>query len=232
MTFDKSWEKNIYLMGKHLNSYPYDTLVSIVARKFFHIPKKKRRKIKVLDLGYGAGNNAKFLAESGFDVYGIDGSKTATKICKERFEKWNLKGNFVEGDFSKLPYKDNFFDLVIDRESLYSNQFDTIKKAIKEVYKKTKNKGLFVSFIYNSYHPEKGLGTKIESNTYNNFKEGSSFYKTGVAHFVDLKEVLGLYSKFKIENIIRHSMSEVYDKEKKFIEYDEYIIIAKKQVKD
>jgi len=182
----------------------------------------------VLDLGCGAGNHSKFLAENGFDVYGIDGSRSVIKICKKRFKEWKLRASFEQGDFLNLPYKDSFFDLVIDRESLVANRFRAIKKAIKEVYKKLKNNGTFISFIYNSYHPDISFGKMIEINTYKDFKKGSSLYKTGVAHFVDLKEILELYSKFKIENIIRHSISEVYNKEKKIIEYDEYIIIAKK----
>lgn len=227
-SFDKTWEKNIYSKGKQLNLYPYDILVSIIARKFFDIPKEKRGKIEVLDLGCGAGNNAKFLAENGFDVYGIDGSASAIKTCKERFKNWNLKGNFIRGDFLSIPYKDNFFDLIIDRESLYANRFNDIKNAINGVYKKLKKGGLFVSFIYNSYHPDREFGKEIEPNTYDRFRKGS-FYKAGKAHFVDVKEVFELYSKFKIENIMRNSLSEVYNKSQRFMEFDEYIIIAKKK---
>lgn len=228
-SFDKNWENNIYSKGKQLNLYPYDILISIVARKFFNIPKSERNKIKVLDIGCGGGNNAKFLAENGFDVYGIDGSETAIKICKKRFKEWNLKGNFIQGDFLKLPYKDNFFDLIIDRESLYANCFATIKKTIEEIRKRLRDNGLFVSFIYSSYHPDRKFGKLIKENTYHDFKEGSCFYKTGVVHFVDIPEISELYSKFKIENIIRHSLDEVYDKPNRFMEFDEYIIISKKK---
>lgn len=91
-SFDKSWEENIYFKGKQLNVYPYDVLVSIVAKNFFHIPKENKKKIKVLDLGCGAGNNAKFLAENGLSVYGIDGSATAISTCKKRFKEWDLRG--------------------------------------------------------------------------------------------------------------------------------------------
>ena len=50
-------------------------------------------------------------------------------------------------------------------------------------------------------------------------------------HFVDVKEIFDLYSKFKIENVIRHSLNEVYDKPHRFIEADEFIIIARKEIK-
>lgn len=227
-SFNKTWEKNIYSEGKQLNDYPIDLVVSIIARKFFGIPKEKRGKIRALDLGCGAGNNAKFLAEKGLDVYGIDGSKTAIETCKEKFKKLNLKGNFIQGDLLELPYKNNFFDLAIDRESLYANRFNNIKNIIKEVYKKLKNKGLFISFIYSSHHPDREFGKMIESNTYNDFGEESCFHKAGVVHFADIKEIYELYSKFKIENIMRHSLIEVFNKSQRFVEFDEYIIIARK----
>ena len=229
-SFDKCWEKSIYSKGKQTNLYPYDILVSIIARNFFNISREKRNKVRALDLGCGAGNNSKFLSENGFDVYGLDGSKTAIKICKERFEKWNLKGDFVQGDFLKLPYKNNFFNIVIDRESLCANKFNDIKKAIEEIHKKLKNKGIFISFIYSTYHPDREFGEEIEPNTYNNFRQGS-FYQAGKVHFVDVKEIFNLYSKFRIENIIRHSLNEVYDKPHRFIEFDEFIIIARKDIK-
>lgn len=225
---NKSWEKNIYSQGKHLNKYPYDLVVSIIARKFFNIPEKERKNIKVLDLGCGGGNNAKFFAENGFDIYGIDASKIAVEVSKERFELWKLKGNFTQGNFSDLPYKNNFFDIIIDRESLCMNNYSDIKKAIVEVHKKMKKGGIIISFIYNSFHSDKEFGQMVEPNTYDNFSEKSRFYQTGIVHFVDLKEVSNIYSKFKIENIVRHSGTEVYDKQAKSIEFDEYIIIAKK----
>ncbi len=237
MSFDKSWEEDKYLKIKQTgsypyekaNRYPYDLLVSIVARKFFKIPKGKRIEIKALDLGCGTGNNAKFLAENGFDIYGIDCSKSAVEICQETFLNNNLKGSFVTGDFLNLPYENNFFDLAIDRESLCANKFDDIKKIVQEVYSKLKNGGFFVSFMYSSHHPIKKLGEMIEANTFDNFKEGSSFYKRGMIHFSTIDEIYDLYSSFKIENIMRHSLDMVHGDSNLSEGFDEYIIISKKQ---
>lgn len=217
-SFDKNWERSVYSKGRQFNSYPYDILVSIVARKFFHFCPKDRKNLKVLDLGCGAGNNAKFFAENGFSVFGIDGSKTALSFCKKVFKKNKLKGNFAHGDFLHLPYEDNFFDLIIDRESLYANVSGDIQKIINEAYKKLKTGGYFISFTFSSFHPDKKFGNEIEPNTYDNFTKGS-FYGTGKAHFSTINEILKNFSQFKIENIIRHSLSGVFD---------EYIIIAKK----
>lgn len=227
LSFDKSWENNIYSQSKQLNKYPYDVLVSIVAKKFFHIPEEERINIKVLDLGCGAGNNAKFLAESGFNVFGIDGSETAIEICQERFKKYKLKGNFICADFLDLPWPDNFFDLVVDRESLSHNCPNDIKEISRAIYKKLKKNGLLISFMFNSFHPDKEFGREIASNTYKDFR-GGSFKQVGVVHFVDIKEIEELCSKLKIENIISYSLREIYNSSKKVLEAEEYIIIARK----
>jgi 2-polyprenyl-3-methyl-5-hydroxy-6-metoxy-1,4-benzoquinol methylase len=223
-----SWEDNIYAKGHQINSYPYDLVVSIVFHLFPRLSLKAISKMKVLDLGCGVGNNAKFLAENGFQVFGIDGSKTAIEICKTRFKKFGLKGEFVCDNFSKLPYKDDFFDLVIDRESLYSNDLPDMRKTLKEIHRTLKRDGKFVSFTFNSYHPDMKSGKAIGHNVYKMFKKGSVFYNTGIAHFTDWQDLLEVYSEFKLENVMRNSLTEVYNVDQRFMEYDEYIIIANK----
>ena len=227
-SFNKDWESKIYSKGLMINNYPYDLVVSLIAKNFFRIPRGERKNIKILDLGCGAGNHAKFIAENGFKVYGIDGSNTVIKYCIKKFKKLGLKGNFIQGDFLNLPYDDNFFDCVLDRESLYANKFEDIKGVIGQVYSKLKTGGVFISFIFNNFHPDIKLGEKVEPNSYNNFKLGSSFYNAGTAHFINLKEIKILFHRFKIENVMRHTLGEVYNQKNVLMQYDEYIIIAKK----
>jgi SAM-dependent methyltransferase len=227
-SFDKSWENKIYSRGLMVANYPYSLVVSLIVRNFFSIPFNKRKYIKMLDLGCGAWNHAKFFAENGFGVYGIEGSSTAIKLCRKKFNKLRLKGNFIQGDFIDLPYPDKFFDCVLDRESLYANKFEAIQRAIDQVYQKLKANGLFICFMYNSYHPDKKFGKRIERNTYNNFNIDSGFHNTGIVHFTNLKEIKILFNKFKINHILRNSLSEVLTNESKLMQYDEYIIIARK----
>lgn len=227
-SFNKIWENKIYSRGRCLNNYPYDLVVSLVVKNFFSLSWRERKKINMLDLGCGAGNHAKFLAENGFTVYGLDGSGTAVKHCRRKFKNLGLKANFIRGDFLNLPYADKFFDCVLDRESIYANKFTVIKKALEQVYRKLKIGGLFISFMYSDHHPEMKSGRRRELNTYDNFKSGSMFHDSGTAHFTNLKEIKILFSGFKIKNIVRHTIKEVYNRNNPFQQYDEYVIIAKK----
>ncbi|MDO8667827.1 MAG: class I SAM-dependent methyltransferase [bacterium] len=228
MAFDEKWEKNIYSRRRQLNEYPYDLVVSIFAKNFYRFKPAKRRKIKILDLGSGAGNHSKFFAEQGFSAYGLDGALSAVEHCRKKFKKLGLKADFRQGDFTALPYPDDYFDACLDRESLYANNSEDIRLVLNQVYKKLKTGGLFVSFVFNEFHPDIKMGEKIGSETYEDFKPGSSFYNSGIAHFFTKKEIIKLFFKFKIENIMRHSLYEVYDKKNKTAQFDEYIIIARK----
>ena len=232
MNWNKEWEENIYSEGKALNKYPYDILVSIVARKYFSV--EKRKEVKFLDLGCGAGNNSKFLAKEGFSVWGIDGSETAIKVAKRRMKTKELEGktNFMVGDFTELPFDNNKFDCIIDRQSVSANNKKEIKNIIsKEVYRVLKEGGSFISFISSNSHPQKEYGEKIKENTYNNFEKGS-FEGVGEVHFCDLKEIFNFYSPFKIENIINHKLKEIYSQDDSFLDMAEYIIIASKEEKN
>jgi len=193
-----SWENKVYSKGKQISHYPHNLVISLVASNLFPVKKGS----KMLDLGCGTGNNAKFMAENGFQVYGIDGSSTAIDYCIKEFKRLKLKGDFIKGDFIDLPYKDNFFDFVLDRESLYDNEYEVVKKVIGKVYKKLKVGGLFISFIHNSYIK-------------------------GYRCSVGLKDIKIFYKDFKIKNIMRHSIYGLVGKNKD-LELDEYIIIAKK----
>jgi len=62
--------------------YPDDNVVRFISKQF---PRdlKKRRNLKVLDLGCGAGRHTVFLAEEGFQAYATDTSERALKITQK-----------------------------------------------------------------------------------------------------------------------------------------------------
>ena len=82
MSFDNQWENQIYKKGKQINSYPFDEVVSDVNRMFRDLNVSN---FKSFRSGCGTGNNSKFLLDYGFgNVIGIDGSKSAIKIARDK----------------------------------------------------------------------------------------------------------------------------------------------------
>jgi SAM-dependent methyltransferase len=99
---------------------------------------RKRKHPKIPDVGCGAGLNTKLLSKFG-QTYGIDYSSEALKFCKSRGLK-NLK----KASATKLPFKDNSFDVVGCFDVLYHKAIKNDMTAIKEIYRVCKKNGYFI----------------------------------------------------------------------------------------
>lgn len=60
--FDNSWEME-YSRGNALNKYPFDFVVSLAFNYFGKT--KDKSKVKILDIGCGAGNHSVFFCTRG-----------------------------------------------------------------------------------------------------------------------------------------------------------------------
>ena len=153
----------------------------------------------MLEVGCGAGNNLEFLAKEGHDVYGIDASKIAIEHAKKKFTEKNLSGNFTIGKFTKIPFEDNFFDIIINRAAICHTDLMNANIAMKECERVIKKSGIFYSTFFTNLNTFKA--NKINSGYYNKFEEG--FQNIGALKFYNIFEVKELSEKnnFKITNL-------------------------------
>ncbi len=96
--------------------------------------------LKVLDLGCGTGRNSNYLAERGNLVFGLDLAANALKLASERAKKAGLEEQVKYSQQSigtKLPFEDNYFDLILDITA--SN---ALKSSEREVYLKESSRVL------------------------------------------------------------------------------------------
>ena len=231
-SFDSKWE-DTYLnsSGKHLNKYPYGQLVTYFFRNLKNLPNKVTPNI--LELGCGTGNNLPLILNEGFNAYGIDGSKSAIEISKTKLTEY--KNCTLEVmDLSKLNYENYFFDMIIDRQSIYANIPQNIELIFQEVSRVLKKDGIFISFMYNinDYHHKKILNDKsyaqeIDTKTYTNFK-GGTFKDNGVVHFFTMKEIEKLCFKNKLEilSLSENKIVQLYPSNENKLA--EYILVAKR----
>jgi phospholipid N-methyltransferase len=143
------WEK--IFSSQTWGQYPESTIVRFLARNFKEV--KARNEIRVLELGAGPGVNLWLLTREGFSTYAIEFSATAAQKAKERLMKEGTVSNLKEikvGDyFDKLDeFKPEFFDAIIDYESLYCNPFARTIEIIDKAVSKLKKGGKFFSVTF------------------------------------------------------------------------------------
>ncbi len=200
MTVNKLWE-NIF-STRPWGKYPPEDLVRYVANEFSDY--NDRKTIKVLEIGSGTGSNVWFLAREGFSVYAIDGSDTGIKLTYERIKNdLNINEqnvNLLVGDIISLPYKNDFFDLVIDIEAISTNNLKDSIAILKSVHRVLKKGGKFYSKHFAEGSEGDGVGERIERNMY--ITSIGVLKGFGPVRYCSKEDILRLYGNiFKIENI-------------------------------
>lgn len=102
---------------------------------------------RILDIGCGIGTYTKKFSQESQEVFGVDIDAESLKKAK----KLNPDINFLLAPAEKLPFKDNFFDVVFLHEVLEHVKDD--KQAISETFRVLKPNGVAVIFVPNRLYP-------------------------------------------------------------------------------
>ncbi|WP_415300319.1 class I SAM-dependent methyltransferase [Candidatus Pelagibacter sp. Uisw_134_02] len=215
------WQEKVYSKKLQLNIYPFQGVISFFKSKKF----RKKSKIKILEIGCGAGNNLAFLAQEGFNVFGIDMSKSAISFAKKKFIQKKIKGTIKVGNIKKLDWPNNYFDYVIDRSVLTHNTNQDISIILDEIKRILKKNGTILSFdFFGSNTPDIKFGKRLQYNTYHKFTKGY-FKLLGKTSFFNYKILKKLFNKFKIFDI-----NQIITKNKNGkTMYEVFNLIAKKK---
>jgi len=127
---DPQWDK-IY-STKGMAQYPDNMLVRFVAKHYYDAP--DRKDIKFLDIGSGAGSSSIFLAKEGFSIAAIDGSQVAMERLRLKLRDENLEAFLGCGDITKLEFKPNYFDCIVDISSLCYIEKDKIGDVMMQLH--------------------------------------------------------------------------------------------------
>ncbi len=99
---------------------------------------------KALDLCCGAGTNTVYLAQKGYDVSGIDISRTALRIAKSKAMAAKVNIGFFNGSFVDLPFSDARFDFVWDMGCFHHVKPSDRHKFIEGIHCVLKPSGTYV----------------------------------------------------------------------------------------
>lgn len=190
------WESEVYARGRQINRWPHTELVSRVLRA---TDGQEPSSIRALELGCGAGNNLRFLAEEGIRAHGIEASPTAVGKALQLLEKNGLESEIRTGNMASLPWADAYFDLLLDRAALVHNARDRIETILEEAWRVLKPGGRLISVGLKSIrHPELRFGQQCGKATWCDFKTGK-FKGLGEMTFCHESEIEALFHCFKLE---------------------------------
>jgi ubiquinone/menaquinone biosynthesis C-methylase UbiE len=222
------WESR-YRTNRGVAKWPFDNIVSMVMRKFSGAA--DRSKIRLLDYGCGAGNNLWFIAKEGFSGYACDISTEALMLAQRHLD---AEGFPLPGDRysllheNSLPYSDNFFDAIIDRESLCQSDHFEIPGVINEFKRILKPGGSYLGVNFSCHHPSIKLSESIGAGDYHNFS-GGLFEGEGQRHLFSVNEILDLFAPragWRIESLAEVSVKTLIGDGAS--DSSEYIISAQK----
>lgn len=152
---------------------------------------------RALDLGCGTGYYALYLASLGFDITGIDISKTAIQMARRKALEKGLAAYFITGDFlSDLPELKAPFDFIYDWEVIHHIFPEYRAKWISHVHTLIKPGGKYFSVCFHQNDPAFGGIGK-----YRKTPIGTELY------FSDEKELRSLFETQFL--ILEHQILEI-----------------------
>lgn len=185
--------------GAAFNRYPTEPLVVFIAKNYFKAV--DRNEIKILEIGCSGGNNLFFLVQEGFDTYGIDHSAPAIEAARNFLGKSNYNAKLSVACATKLPYEDDFFDVVLESNVIHCNTLTDIRVIFKEIHRVMKKGGQFYGILVSDLSAEYGEGVELESRTFD-FKDVKSCRGTydgfPVIHFFNKEELEELGRPFDL----------------------------------
>ena len=132
----KKWGFDYWDGSRDINygGYHYDNRWKPIAERMINHYKLNKNS-KILDVGCGKGYLIYEFTNliPGCDVKGLDISEYAIQNSKEE-----IKNNIIFGSAKKLPFQDNYFDLVISLNTLHNLYCYELESALKEIERVSK----------------------------------------------------------------------------------------------
>jgi SAM-dependent methyltransferase len=203
MTWDPIWEKIFSNSG--WGRYPNEELIRFMARHFYHA--KARKDVRILEIGCGNGANLWYLAKEGFDAVGIDGSKTAVEMARNRLAEEGQSARLVAGDVANIGniFGAAEFDAIVDIGCLQCNLYEDVRGIVAQCERVLRPGGRMFALIVTSGSWGDQTGREIAPGTYADIPEGP-LKNRGVNHFFSRPEIDHLWQAFserRVEYVAR-----------------------------
>ncbi len=97
--------------------------------------------MKLLDLGCGDGLDLIHYKKLGAEIYGLDASEELLEIAKKKLPTENIQLGF----FEKIPFQDNFFNVVLSKYAIMTSE--DLEPIFKEILRVLKPGGIMMYLV-------------------------------------------------------------------------------------
>jgi len=209
-----NWNE-IYSQGS-IHTNPSKEIIDLV-------PRLKAEGVRsVLDAGCGTGRHTEYLAQQGFDVYGIDISEQAI-----RFAESSKNGHIIDyrvGTLADLPFPENSMDFILANHSLEYASDEDVRKSVGKLDSALKSGRPFFARVASTEHP---FYPATPEEIYGFSHIGFCIQKGLPVHFFDEEELRDLFKDYHIERL-EHIAHKV-DHKKISVPLKEWVLLGYKQ---
>lgn len=96
-----------------------------------------------LDVGSGDGRHLLPLAKIGYQVTGLELTKSGIESTREKLNGLSSRVSLIQGSFHELPFANQSFDSAISVQALHYNNWPGACQAFAEIARVLKTNGLF-----------------------------------------------------------------------------------------
>lgn len=196
--------------------WPSETLIRLFKGPYLPSMSGNHRDKKVLDVGFGNGNNLIFLGSLGLDLYGTEVTQAIVDTGADRLATLGYQADLQVGTNRALPYESDTFDYLVSWNVVhYEDNERDIRAAIAEYARVLKPGGrLFLS----TTGPDHKILLNSRSVGEHRYQIGrdDDFRKGQVFFYFDTKEVVHDYfspsfSEVQVGRTYDHLLTETLD---------------------
>lgn len=186
-------EKNVGLTGSDRwgafyqsgrgSVYPDENLVRLIKREGLGLPKGG----KVLDVGFGTGNNLVMLAQLGYEAYGLEVSKDSIAFAREQADLAQVPVHLGLLTGTSLPFPAGYFDIVLSWNAVYYfGNRSLVAAALKDFHRVLNPQGsLLLSVIHPNCFLVRRFSNDLGEGRYRIEKESPIDNRCGLEVFYD-----------------------------------------------
>lgn len=127
---------------------------------------RKRNVENVLDHGCGVGRHAIYLAEQGFNCWGMDASETGLQYGRKAARSRGVDVEFMQASVASLPFSDEEFGYVVSWNVIHHGTLDDARESLAEIRRVMRSGGILQGTFLSTRNAKFGRGRNIAPSTY------------------------------------------------------------------